>query len=89
LLGFGVEAYVLTYVAPHTLGVRSVVAAATDVLTVTNRSGYEPVEVAADGEHIGMLKAGGVLEAHTVLGAALLALLPEQSLYHHFQERFS
>jgi hypothetical protein len=45
--------------------------------------------VAADGDHIGMLRAGGTLEARTVPGAALLALLPEQSLYQHFQERFS
>jgi NAD+ kinase len=89
LLGFGVEGYVLTYVAPHTLGVRSVVAAGSDELTVTNRSGHEPVEVAADGEHVGMLEAGASLEARTVPDAAILALLPEQSLYQHFQERFS
>jgi NAD+ kinase len=89
LLGFGVEGYVLTFVAPHTLGARSVVAAGSDVLAVTNRSGYEDVEVAADGELAGTLEVGATLELRTAPAAAFLALLPEQSLYNHFQERFS
>lgn len=89
LLGFGVEGYVLTFVAPHTLGARSVVAAGSDVLGVTNRSGHEDVEVAADGELVGSLGVGATLELKTVPDAAFLALLPEQSLYNHFQERFS
>ena len=46
-------------------------------------------EVAADGEFVGTLTVGATLELRTVPDAALLALLPEQSLYSHFQERFS
>ena len=56
---------------------------------MTNRSGHEDVEVAADGELVGTLEVGATLELKTVPDAASLALLPEQSLYNHFQERFS
>jgi NAD+ kinase len=88
LLGFGVDGFVLTFVAPHALGARPVVAAGGDLLEITNRSGHQAVEVGADGEQVGILDVGSSLRLRMVPHMAALALLPEQNLYHHFQERF-
>jgi NAD+ kinase len=88
LMGIGVDAFVLSYVAPHALGTRSLVAAASDVLTVTNRSPHDPAEVVVDGEHMGTLLPLASMEIRTVPALACLALLPESSFYRQFSDRF-
>ena len=50
ILAWGVEGYVVSYIAPHSLTARALVVAPGDVLHVGNASGREPVDVAVDGE---------------------------------------
>ena len=87
LLGISVEAYVISLVAPHAVGVRPVVAAPGDVLEITNTSTYKECSVDIDGQRSGTVPPGGVLEIRTESGVASLALLEGDSLYHHFRDR--
>lgn len=87
LLGISVDAYVISLVAPHAVGVRPVVAAPGDVLEVTNTSRYDECFVDIDGQRSAVVPPGGVMEIRTEPGVALLALLEGDSLYHHFRDR--
>ena len=58
ILAWGVEGYVVSYIAPHSLTARALVVAPDDVLHVGNAAGREPVDVAIDGEQVGELGAG-------------------------------
>ncbi|HYC80594.1 MAG TPA: NAD(+)/NADH kinase, partial [Solirubrobacterales bacterium] len=72
ILAWGVEGYVVSYIAPHSLTARALVVAPADVLHVLNAAGREAVEVAIDGEAIGELPAGEGLEVRFVDEIALL-----------------
>ena len=87
LLGITVDAYVITLVAPHAVGVRPVVAAPGDVLEITNTSTHEECSVDVDGQRLAFIRPGGVMEISTEPGVATLALLDGDSLYHHFRDR--
>jgi NAD+ kinase len=88
ILAWGVEGYVVSFVAPHTLTTRAVVAAPGDVLHVRNAAGREPVDVALDGEPVGELASGDELEVRFRDGAANLAQLPGSSFYRRIREKF-
>ena len=49
VLAWGVEGFVVSFIAPHTLTARSLVVAPDDALQVTNRSSLEEVDVTTDG----------------------------------------
>ena len=49
VLAWGVEGYVVSFIAPHSLTARALVVAPGDLLTINNASREEPVEVHVDG----------------------------------------
>ena len=49
ILAWGVEGYVVSFIAPHTLTARALVVAPDDVLHVTNVGERDPVDVGVDG----------------------------------------
>ena len=86
LLGISVDAYVISLVAPHALGVRPVVASPSDLLEIINmdeRDCYLDI----DGQRARPLPPGAVVSIHTIPGMTSLALLKGDSLYHHFRDR--
>ena len=88
ILAWGVEGYVVSYIAPHSLTARALVVAPADVLHVLNAAGREDVEVAIDGERIADLPAGEGLEVRFVDDVGLLAQLPGTSFYGRIREKF-
>ena len=88
ILACGVEGYVVSFIAPHSLTARALVIAPSDELTIANTSREESVMVFADGRPVCELPAGEDL--HVGFGAtrALLAQLPGSSFYGRLQERF-
>jgi NAD+ kinase len=88
ILAWGVEGYVVSYIAPHSLTARALVVAPGDVLHVGNAIGREPVDVAVDGEPAGMLASGEALEVRFADGVGCLAQLPGTSFYHRIREKF-
>jgi NAD+ kinase len=88
VLAWGVEGYVVSFIAPHTLTARALVVAPGDVLCVQNAAGRDPVEVEIDGEHTGELAPGQEVEVRFRDGAGSLAQLPGASFYTRMREKF-
>ncbi|HEU5142842.1 MAG TPA: NAD(+)/NADH kinase, partial [Solirubrobacterales bacterium] len=88
ILAWGVEGYVVSYIAPHSLTARALVVAPGDVLHVGNATGRHPVDVAVDGEPAGMLASGAELEVRFLDSVGRLAQLPGTSFYHRIREKF-
>lgn len=89
VLAWGVEGYVVSFIAPHSLTARPLVVAPSDVLTVCNRStGGESVDVAVDGRPVGELAPGDSLDCRFVGAAALLAQVPGTTFYQRLREKF-
>ena len=87
LLGISVEAYVISLVAAHAVGVRPVVAAPHDVLEVINTHEDADCQIDADGQRVAVLAPGSTLRVRTDPALTSLALLEGDSLYHHFRDR--
>jgi NAD+ kinase len=88
VMAWGVEGYVVSFIAPHSLTARALVVAPDDLLTINNASREEPVEVHVDGRPVCELPAGE--DIHVVFGRShgTLAQLPGASFYHRLRERF-
>jgi NAD+ kinase len=88
VMAWGVEGFVVSFIAPHSLTARALVVAPADVLTVHNRSEDEPVDLAVDGRPIGTLAPGERLEVRFADGQGLLAQLPGTTFYQRLREKF-
>ena len=64
VLAWGVEGFVVSFIAPHTLTARALVVAPDDVLEVVNRSTSEPVDVTTDGRTVCALEPEERIEVH-------------------------
>jgi NAD+ kinase len=88
VLAWGVEGYVVSFIAPHSLAARALVVAPTDVITVHNSSQHEAVELSVDGRTAGEIPPGEAIEARFRSGAAILAQVPGSSFYRRLREKF-
>jgi NAD+ kinase len=88
VLAWGVEGFVVSFIAPHSLTARALVVAPTDALTINNASREEPVEVYVDGRPVTEIPAGEDVHIEFGLMYATLAQLPGASFYHRLRERF-
>jgi len=88
VLAWGVEGYVVSFIAPHTLTAREIVVAPGDVLTVTNRSRGEDVDMTTDGHPVCALPKEASMDIRFEPGCALLAQLPGASFYHRLRDKF-
>ncbi len=88
VLAWGVEGYVVSFIAPHSLTARALVVAPTDELTINNASREEPVEIHVDGRPTLELSPGEDVYIEFGRMRATLAQLPGASFYHRLRERF-
>jgi NAD+ kinase len=88
ILAWGVEGYVVSYIAPHTLTARPLVVAPDDVLRVGNAAGREPVEIALDGEPLDLLAPGARAEVGFRDTVGRLGQLPGSSFYRRISVKF-
>jgi len=87
ILAWGVEGFVVSFIAPHTLTARALVAAPGDVITISNRS-RAPIQTGADGRPVGLLAPGESVEARFRKHAGTLAQLPGSSFYRRLRAKF-
>ena len=87
VMAWGVEGFIVSFIAPHSITARALVAAPTDMLSITNGS-REPLDVAVDGRPVGSLPAGGKLAASFAKDLGTLAQLPGTSFYRRLREKF-
>ncbi len=88
IVAWGVEGYVISFIAPHTISARPMLAAAQDVLTVGNTSIYDSVDVSIDGRKIGVLDSGAAVPVRLSDRRALLAQMPGSNFYYQFRDKF-
>jgi NAD+ kinase len=88
VLAWGVQGYVVSFIAPHSFTARALVVAPTDVLTVNNSAHADDAEVHVDGRPTCVLPAGQDLTVQFGGVEAHLALLPGANFYHRLRERF-
>jgi NAD+ kinase len=88
VLAWGVEGYVVSFIAPHTLTARALVAAPDDVLEVENRSREEPVDVTTDGRIVCTLEPQERMQVRYRREGSLLAQLPGSSFYRRLRDKF-
>ena len=87
VMAWGVEGFVISFIAPHSLTARALVAAPADSLTIYNRS-RDALELAIDGTYAGEVAAGGSLRARFDDDAGTIAQLPGYSFYRRLREKF-
>src|SRR3954468_11125930 len=88
VVAWGVEGYIVSYIAPHTLTARTLVAATSDVLVVRNLATEEPVDVETDGRRVCTLEPGQDLEVRFEDRPALLAKVSGTGFYDQLVEKF-
>lgn len=87
VMAWGVEGFVVSFIAPHSMSARALVAAPGDRLTIRNLS-HEPLDVAVDGRPAGELPAHSSIQASFVKDLGTLAQLPGTSFYKRLREKF-
>jgi NAD+ kinase len=88
VMAWGVEGFVVSFIAPHTLTARAMVAASDDVLGVTNGGRRDELEILVDGMMVGRLPVGETAEVTFEDSVATLAQLPGTNFYGRFREKF-
>jgi NAD+ kinase len=88
VLAWGVEGFVVSFIAPHTLTARALVVAPGDTLEVTNRSRSEEVDVTTDARRICALAPEATMRIQFKQRQSLLAQTPGASFYHRLRDKF-
>ncbi len=88
VLVWGIEAAVVTFVAPHSLSARPIVVPRGLDLIVWNRTLDVPVQVLADGHAVAQLAPGARARARLDGPKSLLATLPETTFFRRYREIF-
>jgi NAD+ kinase len=88
VMAWGVEGFVVSFIAPHSLTARTLVVAPNDTITVVNRSDEDPADVTVDGRPVCELPAGEALQVRFVHAQTVLAQMPGASFYHRLRETF-
>lgn len=88
ILAWGVEGFVVSFIAPHTLTARALVVAPHDALVVRNAAGRDSVDIVLDGAPVGELASGAEMEVRFRDGAGRLAQIPGGSFYHRIRDKF-
>jgi NAD+ kinase len=88
VLAWGVEGFIVSFIAPHTLTARSLVVAPDDTLEVTNRSARDDVDVSTDGRPVAALAPEATMPIRFEHGQALLAQAPGATFYHRLRDKF-
>jgi NAD+ kinase len=88
VLAWGVEGFVVSFIAPHTLTARALVVAPGDTLEVTNRSRSEEVDVSTDARVICALAPEATMRIQFKQHQSLLAQAPGATFYHRLRDKF-
>jgi NAD+ kinase len=87
VMAWGVKGFVVSFIAPHSLTARALVAAPSDPITIHNRS-REALDVAVDGRPVCELAPDARIRARFIDGIGTIAQLPDSSFYRRLREKF-
>jgi NAD+ kinase len=87
VMAWGVEGFLVSFIAPHSLSARALVVAPADRLTIHNRS-HQPLDVAVDGRPGGEIPPGDSIDATFLGEIGTIAQLPGSTFYRRLAEKF-
>jgi NAD+ kinase len=87
VMAWGVEGFVVSFIAPHSLTARTLVAAPAVRLEIYNRS-RDSLDVSVDGRPVGEIAPGARIDARFIDDAGVIAQLPGSSFYRRLREKF-
>ncbi len=87
VMAWGVEGFVVSFIAPHSLTARTLVAAPRDRLSIHNRA-RDALDVSVDGRLVCEIAPGATIDARFVDEAGVIAQLPGSSFYRRLREKF-
>lgn len=87
VLAWGVEGFVVSFIAPHSLTARALVVAPNDVLEICNQS-VDGVDVIVDGRPMWELAAGEAVSLTFRHEVSRLAQVPGSTFYRRLREKF-
>lgn len=87
VMAWGVEGFVVSFIAPHSLTARTLVVAPSGRLEIHNRS-REALDVSVDGRPLWEIPAGGAIQARFEDDVGTIAQLPGSSFYRRLREKF-
>jgi NAD+ kinase len=87
VMAWGVEGFVVSFIAPHSLTARALVVAPGDRLEIHNRS-RDALEIAVDGRPAGEIPPGEAIAASFADAVGTIAQLPGSSFYRRLREKF-
>ena len=88
VMAWGVEGFVVSFIAPHSLTARALVVAPGDTLVVQNQSRDEQVMLATDGRPVDTLHPDESLEVRFIAAQGCLAQLPGTTFYERLRNKF-
>jgi NAD+ kinase len=88
VMAWGVEGYVVSFIAPHSLTARALVVSPHDPLSVNNCSKDEAVDVFIDGRPVCVIAAGASVETRFVGARSHLAQLAGTTFYNRLRQKF-
>jgi len=88
VMAWGVEGYVVSFIAPHSLTARALVVAPQDCLTINNAAEREPVEIHIDGAPQIELTPGDAIDISFKRSVSKLAQLPGATFYQRMRDKF-
>jgi NAD+ kinase len=87
VMAWGVEGFVVSFIAPHSLTARTLVAAPRDRLEIHNRS-HDALDVSVDGRPVGEIPPGARIDVRFIDDAGTIAQLPGSSFYRRLRDKF-
>jgi NAD+ kinase len=87
VMAWGVEGFVVSFIAPHSMSARALVVAPGDRLSIRNLA-REPLDIAVDGRPVGEIAPESMIEAYFAKDQGTLAQLPGSSFYRRLREKF-
>ena len=88
MLVWGIDAMVLTFVAPHALVIRPLVVPRGPEVTITNLTAELETTVLVDGQEVGKLDTGAEAVVRVGSQPSLLATLPEVTFFRRYASTF-
>ena len=88
VLVWGLDAMVVTFVAPHSLSARPLVVPPGRDLVVTNKTPDVPVKILVDGHGVAEIDPGGKVAVRLDGQRSLLATLPDVTFFARYRDTF-
>ena len=89
VLGWGVDAVVVTFVAPHSLNARPLILARGHEVQVVSRTRDIPSRVVVDGHPVATLGSGEAVTVRMAPEVVRLGILPERPFLSRYRDKFA